>query len=130
MDQTLNPGVRRLPAAQLLLNTAPVAPLPATDRLGDRAVSAAAIFFEQWWQAQDQIRLALPDSAAVLRDARVLPDDLGPRTLASPPGPQSGGGDERILGLRGRPAAQPDADASLVDDVGGGVRPWTGILPE
>jgi hypothetical protein len=132
MDQTLNPGVRRLAAAELLVNTAPVAPFPATDRLGDRAVSAAAIFFEQWWQAQHQVPLALPDSTVAVRDAGDLPDDLGPRALAGPPGPQSAGGDRGwVPSVRGRgPAAQPDADGGFVDNVGGGVCPWTGVLPD
>jgi hypothetical protein len=154
MDQTLNPGVRRLPAAELLVKAVPAAPFPATDRfgmtrqrpslsagnssvwelnlLGDGAVSAAAIFFEQWWQAQHPVALALADSTVAVRDAEDLPDDLGPQTLAAPHRPQSAGGDPgQIPSLRGRgPAAQPDTDGSLVDDVGGGVRPWTGVLPD
>ena len=73
MDQTLNPGVRRLIAAESLVNTAPLASSPAADGLDNGAVSApalagslalatpvshqdtapsaSAILFEQWWQA-------------------------------------------------------------------------------
>jgi hypothetical protein len=138
----------------LLVKAVPVAPFPATDRfgmtrqrpslsagnssvwelnlLGDGAVSAAAIFFEQWWQAQHPVALALADSTVAVRDAEDLPDDLGPQTLAAPHRPQSAGGDPgQIPSLRGRgPAAQPDADGSLVDDIGGGVRPGAGVLPD
>jgi hypothetical protein len=82
MDQTLNPGVRRLTATELLVNTAGLAPSPAADGLGNGAVSApvfagtlsvatpashqenapsaAAILFEQWWQA----RILTPNPAA------------------------------------------------------------------
>ena len=81
MDQTLNPGVRRLSAAALLVNTRPADPSPASVRLDNSAPSgaafagnfsfatpangrgkppsAAAILFEQWWQAG----LLLPNPA-------------------------------------------------------------------
>jgi hypothetical protein len=101
MDQTLNPGVRRLAAAELPVNTAPVASSPGTARLGDRAASApalagrfsvatptnhqemapsAAVLFEQWWQAgllspnpaARAASAALPNVPASLHEAPAL----------------------------------------------------------
>jgi len=93
MDQTLNPGVRRLAAAELLVNTA--APSPATASAPalagrfsvatpanhqEKAPSAAAVLFEQWWQAglfspnpaARPVSAALPNVPASLHEAPAL----------------------------------------------------------
>jgi chitodextrinase len=102
MDQTLNPGVRRLIAAESLVNTAPLASSPAADGLDNGAVSApalagslalatpvshretapsaSAILFEQWWQAgflspnfaARTASAALPNVPASLHEAPAL----------------------------------------------------------